>query len=571
MLFLVKDDKETRAEVYVRIAAIKQRQGKGRESAFNLDKALAIDPRHRTALEGQVLLAAGEQRWADVAALGDRLIAVIDSDDGKLQALLDLASVLADSSEAHAVALLEQARALRPRDERALERLASIYDRSRRFEELVGVLETWAQATDNGYQRAARLAAAGRVASRALDDGPRAIRLLDQALRLRRDDAQISADLAAELEKEGLFPQALKAQQLCSVADPRRAATYRDIVRLAGRVGRPQLAAAAAMALCHLDDADMDEELLADQHRPDGPIAARRPLPPASWEGHLAPSAVPGVAALLATIEEAAIAARLEELRDTQRLHQLDPQARQDPQTSTVSAVRAFGFAGKLLGVQLPDLYILPEVPGGVAAVPAERPTTALGRSLLSGRSTSELAFLMARHLAYHRPGARLSLYYPSVADLMALLHAAVQIGRPGVSVSSPHAAAAGRLYAALSPRLDEAARARLTEALDALDQAGRRPDLPPLAPPPRADRHPRRPPRLRRPQRRRPPRRARPRPHRRPQPPRQGRRPPRLRGLRRLRVPPPRAALSYADSSTLPPVNPSAAAPSASSSCSRS
>jgi hypothetical protein len=85
----------------------------------------------------------------------------------------------------------------------------------------------------------------------------------------------------------------------------------------------------------------------------------------------------------------------------------------------------------------------------------------------------------MARHLAYHRPGARLALYYPSLAELTALLHAAVQIGRPGVSVSSPHAAAAGRLYAALHPRLDEAARQGLEAALHELDQAGRRPDLP--------------------------------------------------------------------------------------------
>lgn len=481
VLFLVGNEREKKSEVYVRIAAIKQRQGKGRESIFNLDKALAIDPQHRTALEGLVLLAAEEKRWSDAAALGDRLLEAIPDEDGRMQATLDLAGLFLDGArdEARAVALLERARALRPADERPLERLARLYDQGRRFPELVSILESWAVATDNAYQKAARFAAAGRVAARALEDRPLAIRLLDQALRLRRDDPQVAEELAQELEKEGLLPHALRALQLSASAEPRRASAYRGQIRLAERLGRPGLAGAAAMALCHLGEADMDEDLLADQHRPEGPIAARRPLAPAAWETHLAPSVVPGVRGVLAAIEGAAIQAKIDELREAQRLPQLDPQARQDPQASTVSAVRAFAFAGKLLGIPLPELYILPEVPGGVAAVATELPTTVLGRSLLSGRSTVELAFLMARHLAYHRPGARLALYYPSLADLSALLHAAVQIGRPGVSVSSPHAATAGRLYAAIAPRLDERARGALGAALDELDQAGRRPDLP--------------------------------------------------------------------------------------------
>jgi tetratricopeptide (TPR) repeat protein len=481
VLFQVANDREKKSEVYVRIAAIKQRQGKPREAIFNLEKSLSIDPKHRTALEGLVLLAVEEKRWSDVARLGDQLLAALDDEDARLQAMLDLAGLLLDGAndEAKAVELLERARALRPKDERPLERLAWLYDRSARFEELVEVLEAWAATSDNSYQKAARFAAAGRVASKGLKDRPRAIRLLDQALRLRRDDPEVAEELARELEDEGLLPQALRAFQLSVHGEPRRASAYRGLVQLAERTGRPGLAGAAAMALCHLNQADIDEELLADQHRPEGPVAARRPLPPSAWEGQLAPPVVPGVRGVLAAIEAAAIEAKIDELREAQRLPKLDPQTRQDPQTSTVSALRVFAFAGKLLGVTLPELYLLPEVPGGVAAVATERPTTVLGRSLLSGRSTVELAFLMARHLAYHRPGARLSLYYPSLAELTALLHAAVQIGRPGVSVSPPHAAAAGRLYAALHSRLDEAARQNLETALNELDQAGRRPDLP--------------------------------------------------------------------------------------------
>lgn len=480
VLFLVGKEREKKAEVYVRIAAIKQRQGKTREVIFNLEKSLAISPQHRTALEGLTLVAAGEQRWTDVISLGERLLNTIEEEEGRLQAMLDLAGLLLDSAgdEERAITLLERARALCPSDERALERLVQLYDRRRRFGDLTLVLENWAEVSDNAYQKAARFAAAGRVAARGLGDRPRAILLLDKALRIRRDDPEISEDMANELEKEGLLPQALKTFQLSVSADPRRVTAYRGIVRLAEKTGRTSLASFAAMALCHIGEADMDEELLADQHRPDGPVAARRALSPSAWEQQLAPSVIPGVRGVLAAIEEAAIQAKIEELRESQRLHQPDPQARQDPQNSTVSALRAFAFAGRLLGISLPELYILPDVPGGVAAIVAEKPTTVLGRSLLSGRSTIELTFLMTRHLAYHRPGARLALYYPTLVDLSALLHAAVQIGRPGVSVSSPHAAAAGHLFAAISPKLEPENLAALDQALEELDRAGRRPDL---------------------------------------------------------------------------------------------
>jgi hypothetical protein len=140
--------------------------------------------------------------------------------------------------------------------------------------------------------------------------------------------------------------------------------------------------------------------------------------------------------------------------------------------------VRAFGFAGRLLGVPLPELHILPEVAGGVAAVIADRPTTAIGRGVLSGRSAPELAFLMARHLAYHRPGARLVLFHPSIEELSTLFLAAVQLVRPEAAISSRNAEALGRYCLVLGARLDEAARGRLDAAVREVEGSGMRPDL---------------------------------------------------------------------------------------------
>ncbi len=479
-VLLLGEDRDTRAEVYVRIAVIKQRQGKVREATFNLDKALVIDPLHRTALEGHIMVAASEQRWADLSGLGDRLLTAIESPDERLRATLDLARVMSDQAhdEERSLALLERARAMAPRSGEVLERLVPTYDRMRRFDALVGALEDYAAITENAYQRSARLAAAARVSSQGLGDKARAIRLLDQALRGRRDDPDLYADLAALLEEIGQDAPALRASQLGAAQGPRHAPFYRTIGRTAARLGRADLAVQAATVLGQLGEADLDDELLADQHRPEGPLAAKQPLPASAWERAIAPAGAPGVMAVFEAIDEVVISARLDDLRAAGKLGALDPRTRQDPQTSTVTAVRAFGFAGRLLGVPLPELHILPEVAGGVAAVIADRPTTAIGRAVLSGRSAPELAFLMARHLAYHRPGARLVLFYPSIEELSLLFLAAVQLVRPEAAISSRNAEALGRYCLALGPRLDTQARARLDAAVREVEGSGTRPDL---------------------------------------------------------------------------------------------
>jgi hypothetical protein len=181
--------------------------------------------------------------------------------------------------------------------------------------------------------------------------------------------------------------------------------------------------------------------------------------------------------AVMEAIDEAAVAARLDMLRERGELPVIDPATRTDPKTSTLSAARALAFAARLFDVPVPDLLLLPEVRGGIAAVAVETPTTAIGKAVLSGRSLPELAFLMARHLAYHRPGARVALYYPDVRELGALLGVAISIVRPELALSTRDVELVTRLRAALAPRLSEAARATLSEAVRDFEEAELRHD----------------------------------------------------------------------------------------------
>jgi tetratricopeptide (TPR) repeat protein len=479
VLLLSEGDHVRRAEVFVRVAAIKQRQSKGREAIFNLEKALSIDPQHRTALEGLVLVAVEEKRWSDVATLGDRMIAAIGSTEERQRALVDLGTLFSDSAgdDARATALLEQARGLGPLDGDVLERLAGLHDRARRWPALCEVLEAWAGSTTHGFYRAARLAAAAKIAAAALADRPRARRLYQEALALRDDDAEVHRALGALAEADGDDDAALAAFRAAAHAAPREAATYQAIVRVATRAGRTDVGYAAATVLEHLGEADLDEQLLADQFRPDGPLRPSRPLALASWESTIAPPGGRATMAVMEAIDEAAVAARLDMLRERGELPVIDPATRTDPKTSTLSAARALAFAARLFDVPVPDLLLLPEVRGGIAAVAVETPTTAIGKAVLSGRSLPELAFLMARHLAYHRPGARVALYYPDVRELGALLGVAISIVRPELALSTRDVELVTRLRAALAPRLSEAARATLSEAVRDFEEAELRHD----------------------------------------------------------------------------------------------
>lgn len=478
-LFLVADDPIKRAEVFVRVAAIKQRQGRGREAVFNLEKALSVDARHRTALEGLVLVAAGEKRWDDAFLLAQRLVEVVESVDDRRRAMIDLARIFEDSARdgARAVAFLEQARALGPFDGDVLERLATHYDRARNWVALCDVLEAYAGATTHAYYRSARLAAAAKVAGAALADRPRAITLYKAALGLRPDDADSLAALGALLEAEGDVAEATRAYRDAARWDPKRVATYQALVRLATRASDNELAFSAACVLEHLGEADMDEQLLADQFRPEGALRPSRPLAAAAWETTIAPPLGRAAMAVMEAIDSAAIAAKQDELRKASALPALDEASRVDLATSTLSAARAFSFASKLFDVEVPALAILADVPGGIAALPAERPTTVIGKSVLSGKSLPELAFLMARHLAYHRPGARVALFYPDVHELSALFSAAIAIADPESAPSTRDAALAMKLQSALAARLDDASRDALVAAVRALGREPARQD----------------------------------------------------------------------------------------------
>jgi hypothetical protein len=214
--------------------------------------------------------------------------------------------------------------------------------------------------------------------------------------------------------------------------------------------GRRDAAFLSALALEELGALDAQQATVVGQARSVAPLRARGTLDAAGWE-LLVPYGMDEVlTALFGAVARAGAIARVEQLAARGWLVALDPTARVDD-ASTASVVRSFQWGARVLGVPCPDLYVVPEVPGEIAAVRAHEHSTAVGPSIVSGRSAKDLAFLAGRHLTYYRREHQVLVYFPTREELTRLLLAAVQLTKPDVAPTGE----GGRAVAALAARLD--------------------------------------------------------------------------------------------------------------------
>ena len=91
---------------------------------------------------------------------------------------------------------------------------------------------------------------------------------------------------------------------------------------------------------------------------------------------------------------------------------------RQDVAKSTVTAVRALGWAATVLGMPAPAVFADVECDVGYAQVPALPPWSLLGKRVLSGCLPREHAFLAGRHLTFYRAEFFARVLFPDVEEL---------------------------------------------------------------------------------------------------------------------------------------------------------
>jgi hypothetical protein len=245
--------------------------------------------------------------------------------------------------------------------------------------------------------------------------------------------------------------------------DPTDVESIRLLFRWAQHQERLDEAWCVSSALVLLGRANEAEQAVFERHR-------RRELPKfgnavsgEAWRRLLFhPDEELLVGDIFSVITSAVLLGRVSALRRDKLLPKLDPQKRQDPAISTVSAVRALAWASAILGLRPPPIYVDPEVQTAIEMIPAVPPNLRLGARLLSGRTPLEVAFEAGRSLACFREEHFVRWLFPGIPDLEDLFLAALSIANPALPIP-PHAKVrVAPIAAAIEPVLEPAAVDRL-------------------------------------------------------------------------------------------------------------
>jgi tetratricopeptide (TPR) repeat protein len=345
-------------------------------------------------------------------------------------------------------------------------------------ERVLGERKAWARlaevyehAIEKSRDRAHQVALAGWLGlllRDRLSDLARAVKAFSHAVSLEPKNVDLRCLLAAAQASLGDHEGAIATCRDAARLAPRHAKTYRIAHGSFGALSRTDAALQAAFCLETLGEADVDEAMLVETHRPEGLLTVQGVLTSDDWHGGLLyPERDPAMTRVLEILAGAALAGKLETLRLRKKAIAFDPAHRQDLHASTAMMFRALLWATEILAIPVPHVYLQAEVPGHIVPVPTSEPSVVAGRGLGSGHGLKDLAFLWARGLCVFRPEQYLAAFYPSPDDLQSLLSvAAVVVQNKAAALAQGDPAL---LAAVIERSLTPAGKKELERALAAL------------------------------------------------------------------------------------------------------
>ena len=190
-LLLRNDSGQRRVLVLLSLAEIERSRGNADAAVGWLDRALALVPTHRGALEARIAVAQGRGESSLTAALLERLVERLDTSDKKVEAL----QVIAEQSLKAARLAIAQASTLMPSSIDLLERLRAVNEAAGIWDEAVSALVQIAEHTTEPALRAKVLVDAARLCSERTQHTPRAVALYEAAI---EDDPQLAGAFEAK-------------------------------------------------------------------------------------------------------------------------------------------------------------------------------------------------------------------------------------------------------------------------------------------------------------------------------------------------------------------------------------
>jgi tetratricopeptide (TPR) repeat protein len=319
-------------------------------------------------------------------------------------------------------------------------------------------------AGGHAHEQAALLHKLALLREEQLEDPTGAIEALEQATALHPDDVPSRLSLARVLERQGATASALRYLEGVAKTAPTAPVPYREVFRIALEANDFDRAFFAASVLVHLGEADEHEQSTYRRFATYGAPNATQCLDESNLTT-LRPKEHP-VRTLLLAIHDAAIKAKLSLPMPGNPLSLLDERERQEPEVSTVSAVKAVSYTLRLLGLPNFAIYVRPGQYFALSHPMSPTPALVLGSGMLSGRSIPELLFRTGYELGAQRELGRLPVFFPKAEELQTLVAAAVGLCEPAKLPSNALA-----LANALDQHLDETARHRLRAMVEAVSQ----------------------------------------------------------------------------------------------------
>lgn len=220
--------------------------------------------------------------------------------------------------------------------------------------------------------------------------------------------------------------------------DPLKPEPYHRLFRIFDareEADRRFAASAALAALGALNDAERE---VYERDRPARLASPKTSLSAEAYQGlllHAEAEVLTGQ--IFGVIAPAVLVGRVTTLRRDNKLRKPDPATRQDPEKSTLTAVRALSWAAAILGLAPPAMHVEKERQVFYEHLPGVPPSTVVGAAALKGRTQLELAFLAGRHLSYYRQEHFIRTLFRSVPDLEDLFLAALVIGNPTLPIAA--------------------------------------------------------------------------------------------------------------------------------------
>src|SRR6185369_6588261 len=149
--------------------------------------------------------------------------------------------------------------------------------------------------------------------------------------------------------------------------DPRDVDTLHALFRLYKRSNDLDRQWCVAHVLAYLKAANDEEQETYAKHREAALIRPTASVTQEAWKRLLFhPEEEPLVGEIFAVVVSAVLMGRLSAMRRDKQLVKLNPEHRQDPETTTIQAVRCFHWASQILGMHTPALFADADYEGAI-------------------------------------------------------------------------------------------------------------------------------------------------------------------------------------------------------------